>query len=76
MLNALYKSNDIIIYLKSSYFIKNAIFFLYFFLIRILLNTTIISNLLYYLIIYNLFNVFLIKSETFRFRIIKTLKTR
>ena len=67
MFDTLYKLNNIIIYLKNLYLVKNAVFFLYFFLIRILLNITIILNLLYYLIIYNLFNVFLIKNKTFRF---------
>ena len=67
MFNALYNSKNIIIYLNKLYFIKNVIFFSYFFLILISLNAIIISNLIYYLIIYNFIKISFINKNTFRF---------
>ena len=68
MFNALHSSKDIIIYLNKLYFIKNVIFFSYFFLILISLNAVIMSNLIHYLIIYNFVKIFFINENAFRFR--------
>ena len=65
MFNVLHNSKNIIIYLNKLYFIKNVIFFLYSFLILILLNAIIMSNLIYYLIIYNFIKISLINKDAF-----------
>ena len=76
MFNALYNSKNIIIYSNKLYFIKNVIFFSCFFLILISLNMIIISNLMYYLIMYNFVKISFINEDAFRFRIIKALSAR
>ena len=76
MFNALYNLKNIIIYLKKLYRVKKIVFSLSFFFILISLNMTIMSNLLYILIIYNLVNVSHIKNDAFRFFIVNALSAR
>ena len=76
MFNALHNLKNIIIYSNKLYFIKNAIFFSYFFLILISLNAIIISNLIYYLIMHNFIKISFINENAFRFRMIKAFNAR